>query len=132
MTPLSKRKIPEKTKELLEDALAHVFAHMKPEEFRKILPALLTKTERAMLVKRLGIIYGFNQNINEVDIAEFVKTTRQTVARLRLQLEAGDLASHTVISKKLDSWKNISELKNISRHIGLKVIRSAIKNIRFG
>lgn len=130
MTHVSRRKIPDKTKAVLLDALIYGFSNLKPTQAHKILSALLTNTETIMLAKRLGIAYLLRENAEEVDIAEIVKTTRQTVARIRLQLDAGSPESREFLIQKLAKWERVSLFKSLLKTVGLGLAKEFAKNLR--
>ena len=129
MTHVSRRKIPDKTKAVLLDALTYGFSNLKPTQTRKILSTLLTNTETIMLAKRLGIAYLLKENAQEVDIAEILKTTRQTVARIRLQLDAGSPESREFLIQKLAKWERVSMFKSLLKTVVMGLAKEFAKNL---
>jgi len=117
MTHVSRKRLSEKSSQVLNEALNHVFSNLKPNEVKKVLNTLLTKTEKQMLSKRIGIIHLLQNKINESKIAEATKTTNQTVSRIRLQLLEIPQESKKTLTKKLNSWKNINLLKSIINEV---------------
>ena len=87
MPHISKRKLDKKTLGKIFSKLITLIGHAKNHrDLARILDELLTETEKIMLLKRLGILYLLQENLNQDEIAEILKTTRQTVARIELQL----------------------------------------------
>lgn len=117
MTHVSRKRLSEKSSQVLNEALNHVFSDLKPNEVKKVLNTLLTKTEKQMLSKRIGIIHLLQNKINESKIAEATKVTNQTVSRIRLQLLEIPQESKKTLTKKLNSWKNINLLKSIINEV---------------
>lgn len=132
MTHVSKRRIPDKTKKLLIEALLYSLSNSNTLDTKKVLSALLTDTEVLMLSKRLGIAYLLQQGQDEIDVADVVKVTRQTVARIKLQLDAGSTEARSFLLKKLGSWKNSVLLRMLLRDAALSFARGLIRNTRLG
>lgn len=127
MPHVSRRRIPDDEKALLDDALVHTFSSLKPPEVRQIFSTLLTETERVMLAKRLGIIYFLNEKVHESEIAEAVKVTRQTVARIRLQLLEVSQEAYRLVLEKLSSWERLTIFKGLLKEATKKVARTLVR-----
>lgn len=130
MPHVSRRKISDKNKVLLDDALIFAFSDLKPQEVGKIFATLLTKTEQTMLAKRLGIAYFLKQGVEETEIAEGVKTTRQTVARIRLQLLAGPEDAYQYLLNKLSEWHQIRAFKKLVKDAAISAANKIIRGAR--
>ena len=120
MTHVSRKKLPPKSAQYLNDALTHILSNLKPADVKKILNSLFTKTEIQMLSKRLGIIHLLKENVEESKIAEATKTTSQTVSRIRLQLHEVSDEYKKTLYKKLKSWKNIKLFKELLTELNEK------------
>jgi uncharacterized protein YerC len=120
MTHVSRKKLPLKSAQYLNDALIHTLSNLKPAEVKKIINSLFTKTEVQMLSKRLGIIHLLKENVEAPKIAEATKTTNQTVSRIRLQLHEVSDEYKNALYKKLKSWKNIKLLKEFLAELNEK------------
>lgn len=127
MPHVSRKMVPEETKKILKEALVFVFSNLKPDEVKKAFSSLLTETEQIMLAKRLGISFLLNENIDDVNIADTVKTTRQTVARIRLQLKAGLAEAKDFLLRRLSSWKRIRILKNTAKQIAIFAVKRILR-----
>lgn len=127
MPHVSRKMVPEETKKVLKEALVFVFSNLKPDEVKKAFSSLLTETEQIMLAKRLGISFLLNENIDDVNIADTVKTTRQTVARIRLQLKAGLAEAKDFLLRRLSSWKRIRILKNTAKQIAISAVKRILR-----
>ena len=130
MTHLSRKKVPENTINILKKSTEYIFSKLKPKEFDGIANTLLTETERKMLYKRIGIIYLLKNKVPEIEIADILKTTRQTVARIRLQLQTIPAKEKDILLKKLHSWKNISTLKSLVKKSTIIVTKALFQGKR--
>lgn len=131
MTHVSKRQLSDDAVNLLKDALLHTFSNLTPQQTKTVLSSLLTPTEITMLAKRLGIVYLLNSGESEANVAEVVKATRQTVARIRLQMEADPTTPKSYFAKKFDTWKKSEELNKLLKDVVKYTARTMIRNIRF-
>ncbi|MBU0569916.1 hypothetical protein KKB40_03990 [Patescibacteria group bacterium] len=117
MTPVSRKKLPAKTKELLQEALVASLRNSSSDELERVFQALLTKTELAMLQKRLAIIFLLNEDFETDEISKITKTTRQTVNRIRLQLLEMPKEYVDLLMSKLSKWKNLNILKEVGKQL---------------
>jgi len=124
MTHLSRKKVPDETNKALKKALFYLFTNLKKPQVPKILSSLLTDTEQKMLLKRLGILYLLNEGESQPGIANALKTTRQTVARIQLQLKAGSKESQKTLLAKLTKWGNIKFFEKVLKKAALFVIKN--------
>lgn len=112
MPHVSKRKLPKNIESALEEALTSVFSNLQSNSVSKVFSTLITKTETKMLMKRLAILFLLDENIDIEEIAKAIKTTRQTVARIRLQLLEASEKDKTFVLEKLRKWKKAYQIKN--------------------
>lgn len=127
MTHVSRRRMPDETRDILENALLYIFSNLKPSQTNKILSTLLTRTEKTMLAKRLGITYLLQESLDDNKIADIVKTTRQTVARIRLQLLAGSKEERDYLLLKLSKWGKIKKLKELAKDVAISIAKRILR-----
>ena len=113
MTHVSRKRLEKETEEVLYKALTAIFSNLSFQEVRYLTTTLLTKTEKLMLMKRLGILYLLQEGKSQEEIAKALKTTRQTVARIQLQLLTIPEEDKKFVLDKLSSWKNFTLFKNV-------------------
>ncbi len=101
MPHVSKRKIkPKLLGKLLEKFLA-VFEKAHSRKFAKeVMQELFTKTEKIMLAKRLAIILMLQSETPQDKIADVLKVSPTTVARMSLNLEIGKYDTILQVSEK--------------------------------
>ena len=130
MTHVSRKKIDNETLQILNKALIAVFSDLSFAEVRATIGVLLTNTEKIMLLKRLGILFLLQENLNQEEIAEILKTTRQTVARIELQLLKIPDDDKKFVLKKLASWRNYTKFKEVLKDAAVwsikKVLRASV------
>lgn len=112
MTHVSRKRLEEDTQDILYKALVAVTSNLSFKEVQHLFSTLLTKTEKIMVMKRLGILYLLQETRTQEEIAKVLKTTRQTVARIQLQLLTIPEEDKKIVLEKLSSWKNFTLLKD--------------------
>lgn len=123
MPHLSKRKLDIRTQKLLLDALASLFANLSKTEANKVLPALLTKTERIMIAKRIGASLLIRENSTDLEISEALKLSTATVFKFNLIVKAGDKPTWDFILLKLERWHEFAVLKEKLKEAGLYTLK---------
>jgi Trp operon repressor len=130
MTHVSRKQIDLKTLQILNKALIAVFSDLTFAETHSTMNVLLTKTEKMMLLKRLGILYLLQEDLSQEEIALILKTTRQTVARIELQLLKIPDDDKRLVRKKLSSWRHYTKLKEVLKNAAVwsvkKVLRASV------
>ena len=128
MPHVSKKKLPVNIEKLLEEALVKVFSNLQSNSVKKVFSTLITETETKMLMKRLAILFLLNQGLDLENIAKETRTTRQTVARIRLQLLEIPDESKSFVIKELNKWKNIETFKSLLKGLSeLPISRSEFR-----
>jgi len=93
-----------------------------------VFSTLITETETKMLIKRLAILFLLNQGLDLENIAKETCTTRQTVARIRLQLLEIPDEDKSFVIKELNKWKNIETFKSLLKSLSeLPIERSEFR-----
>lgn len=54
------------------------------DDFFELIKDILSPLEQIMVAKRIAIIYLLTKNVQQIDIAEYLKTSRATVAKFSL------------------------------------------------
>lgn len=117
MTPVSRKKLDKQTSDELNSALLSSLENLNKKDLNKALTTLLTKTEVTMLNKRAGIIAMLDNNNSYDEIAELTNTTKQTIARIKLQLQVLPEETKDIVIKKLKKWYKISVFKDILKQL---------------
>ena len=129
MTHVSRKKLEVQVDKFLNKLLTAVLTKKySAKEASKIMKVLITPTEVNMMRKRIGIIYLLNKGMDLENISKLTKTTRQTVARIRLQLlevESEDKQYLINILKKIQFTRGIKDLFNAI--LSIDISRSTIK-----
>lgn len=112
MPHVSKRKLDFKTQRLLLDALSSLFSNLNKAEANRVLPALLTRTERIMIAKRVGASLLIREGSTEAEINEALKLSTSTVFKFNLIIKAGDKPTWDFILGKLERWHEFTTLKS--------------------
>ena len=87
MTPVSRKRLESQIDKLLDNLLTESLTKQNSsKDALKLINVLLTPSEVKMIKKRIGIICLLNEGVDLENISKITKTTRQTVARIRLQL----------------------------------------------
>ncbi|KKQ37619.1 MAG: hypothetical protein US53_C0014G0009 [Candidatus Woesebacteria bacterium GW2011_GWA1_37_7] len=129
MTHVSRKKLEVQVDKFLNKLLTAVLTKKySAKEASKIMKVLITPTEINMMRKRIGIIYLLNKGMDLENISKLTKTTRQTVARIRLQLlevESEDKQYLINILKKIQFTRGIKDLFNAI--LSIDISRSTMK-----
>lgn len=123
MPHLSKRKLNSKTQRLLFDALDSLFSNLSKADANKVLYALLTKTERLMIAKRIGASLLIREKSTEIEISEALKLSIATVSKFNLIIKAGDKPTWELILKKLERWHDFATLKEALKEAGIYALK---------
>lgn len=123
MPHISKRKLDTKTQKLLFDALSSIFSHLSKAEANKVLPALLTNTERIMIAKRVGASLLLREGSTESEITEALKLSTSTVFKFNLIIKAGDKPTWDFILRKLEKWHEFTILKEKLKEAGTYALK---------
>jgi len=127
MTHVSRRKLsPKILKQIINSFLLVLVKTRKKEEMAKFLDALLSKTEKIMLAKRIAIVYLLSEKVEQKAIAETLGVTEFTVSRLKLWYETKG-EGYKVAIKELRKQKYLENIKILA----LKLAANLVKNIRF-
>ena len=113
MTHVSRNKLSPDKESLFLDAFHSILADSNKKQIQKILAIISSKTEQTMLYKRLVIIMFLNKGLEIDQIAKITKTTRQTVARIRLQIHEVNSTDLSFLSKRLKSWQSKTTIKEV-------------------
>lgn len=124
MPHVSRRKLEGDTQKLIDSALVWTFSRLKGNEVNIIFNCLLTPTERLMLAKRLGMLYLLKEDKEESVIAETLKTTHQTVYRIKLQHQLTSAEESKFIFKKLTNWEEFTVFKNAMQKLALYALKT--------
>ncbi|QSH39170.1 hypothetical protein JXR01_02585 [Candidatus Kaiserbacteria bacterium] len=101
MVHISKNKVASPVQEKLFKELADLFvANTSATGFSKLLFELLSKTERIMLAKRVGIIGALLNEYSAYEISQLFKVSTSTVIRIETQMQQGKFDYITSIFKK--------------------------------
>ncbi|MBI3290630.1 hypothetical protein HYZ78_04540 [Candidatus Microgenomates bacterium] len=123
MPHLSKRRVDLKTQRLLIDALNSLFSNLNKNDSAKVLSALLTRTEKLMIAKRIGASLLLSEKMTEVEISEALKLSTATVSKFNLIIRAGNQQTWNFILKKLERWHNFAVLKEGLKEAGLYALK---------
>lgn len=124
MPHLSRRRLNPKVERELLDSLEYVFTHSKPTEIKKILPALMTKTERLMVAKRLGIATLLEEEIPDSIIDDLLKVTLTTISKMRLVI-GNQVEGYRLALKKLERRKTEQSLKDLLLQLTKYAVKAA-------
>ena len=87
MPHVSKNKLAKETLGDLEDVFLKLIQDSGRYSRAKIFRELLTKTERMMIAKRLGMILLINKGMSTYDISRILKVSPSTVARFEVAVD---------------------------------------------
>lgn len=124
MAHVSKRKLSENTRGLIDSSLLWIFSRLNGKESNWVLESLLTPTERIMLAKRLGILFLLKEDREETVIAETLKVTQGTVSRIKLQHKLVSQPASNFLFRKLSSWQHFTVFKNAMQELALKALKT--------
>lgn len=89
MPHVSKDKLLKGTHEVLNQEFVSILRDIGSKTRTKITGELLTKTERLMIAKRIGIILFLEKGFSIYKISSLLKVSPSTVARFKTSLEMG-------------------------------------------
>lgn len=123
MPQVSRYKLNQEAEEELRNQLELVLTKIsKAEEMKFFLEALLTKTEKLMLAKRLALVVLLQEDLSDSKIAEALHLTRITVSKMRYFLESRG-EGYEIALRKIAQEKDLQQLKILL----LKFIRYSAK-----
>ncbi|TSC88645.1 MAG: Uncharacterized protein G01um10145_812 [Microgenomates group bacterium Gr01-1014_5] len=125
MPHLSKRKLNPQVEIELIDSLEYILSHSKPDELKKILSSLLSKTERLMMAKRLGVVLMIQEQVSATEIDNILKVTRSTIEKIEMKLET-KLDGFLIALKKLGQRKTEIKLKTLLLGLTKYAVESAL------
>jgi uncharacterized protein YerC len=129
MPHVSKRKLdPQALKKIFRFLLLALTEIKDTREMQFFLSSFLTKTEKLMLVKRLGVAYLLSEKVSEEKISEILCIGRPTVERIRLLLES-EGKGYEIALRVLKRSEIFEELKQVFADI-LEKIGDPYKEIR--
>lgn len=130
MPHVSRKNLDPETIQILDKALIAIFSELRLLETRSVINVFLTRTEKLMILKRLGILYLLQEKQSQEEIAKTLKTTRQTVARIDLQLLKIPEEDRNFVLQKLASWSQFTKFKQILKEtsvwVAKKVLRASV------
>lgn len=130
MTHVSRKRMDNESLQILNKALIAVFSDLNFAGVEATLNVLLTNTEKMMLLKRLGILYLLQEKLNQEEIADALKTTRQTVSRIDLQLLKVPNQDKKFVLGKITSWRQFTKFKEVLKEATVwsvkKVLRASV------
>lgn len=129
MPHVSKRKLSPQTQKLLIDALNDLFSNLSKSEAKNVISALLTKTERIMLAKRIGASLLIKEGSTEAQISEALKLSIATVYKFDLIIKAGEKPTWAFILKKLERWYDFTALKEALKATGTEALKKFSKGM---
>lgn len=113
MPHVSKNSLSRKAEESLIQTLELVLARLsKEEEIKGFLLSLLSPTERLMLAKRFAIILLLRENLSDLEIAQSLHVTRETVSRMKILSELKGQGYQAAFVKMQDE-KLVQDLKSM-------------------
>ncbi len=117
MPHVSKRKVdPLALKKIFHFLLLALTEIKDAKEMQFFLSSFLTRTERVMLAKRLGVAYLLSEGVQEEQISEILCIGRPTVERIRLLLES-EGKGYEVAIKVLKRSEMFTEFKQVFANI---------------
>jgi len=103
---VSKKNVNKQVEKRIFKALYQVLADLrKPEGVKKFLDDVLSKTERTVLAKRLGIAWYLNKNRSYDVIRQDLKVSSATIATVQQGLEkSGEGIMSAIKAIEADEW----------------------------
>lgn len=127
MPQVSKIKLNKKTEKQLIESLNLVLSSIsKKEDMLLFANSLLTDTEKLMLAKRLAVVALIQEDLNDSQIANSLKTTRMTVSKLRYYFEGRGRKGYEIALSKIKRDKNLQEFKKILSSLSYSSQRKSI------
>lgn len=127
MTHVSRRKLDPETLKTLHEGVVSVLSKNSPAETGALLSVLLTKTEKIMVAKRLGMLLMLGQEAPENRVAEALKVTPLTVMRTKMRMLEGNPQTYKLFFKKLRRWENLSMLKDALSRLGKMALKKLVR-----
>lgn len=126
MPQVSKNKLEAKAEKELLESLDFIFSSIsKEDEMRIFINTLMTKVEKLMLAKRVGIVVLIFQGLNDSQIASTMNVTRITVAKTRYFYESRGKEGFEIGLSKLKQKERMDKLKNVLNSLARYSIRAA-------
>jgi len=118
---VSKKNVNKQIEKRIFKSLYQVLADLKkPEEVKKFLDDVLSKTERTVLAKRLGIAWYLNKNKSYDVIRQDLKVSSATIATVQSWLDKGGEGLNSAIKAiEADEWAGEMAAK----------VKKSVKNI---
>ena len=131
MPHVSRRKLKPTDEKRLFDTLLTVLKKInKDEDMEGFLFSLLSETEKIMLAKRLAAIILIKENLSDMDIADRLCITRETVLRIKAQMQIRG-NGHEIALKKLEEEQYLSEFKKFLMSLARYSARAAGGRVKF-
>lgn len=110
---VSKKNVNKQVEKRIFKALYQVLADLrKPEGVKKFLDDVLSKTERTVLAKRLGIAWYLNKNRSYDVIRQDLKVSSATIATVQQGLEkSGEGIMSAIKTIEADEWAGEMAIK---------------------
>lgn len=124
MSQISRRELDHKVEKELLESLEYVFTHTSPAEIKKVLSSLMTKTERLMVAKRLGIAAMLSEGIPYSTIDDGLKVTRATIGKIELLIQTRSEGFGLAL-KKLRRREVKETLKDLLLQVAKYSVRAA-------
>lgn len=125
MPHVSKIKLDKKEEEELIKNFDFVLSSLSNEnEMERFTQSLLSKTERIMLAKRLGVAILLKEEVPQTSIASGLNVTQATVSRMQLYLEVNG-EGYELALRKLKEKKAFQHFKNFLLQLAEYSIRAA-------
>lgn len=126
MPQVSKNKLEAKAEKELLESLDFIFSSIsKEDEMQVFVNTLMTKVEKLMLAKRIGIVVLISQGLNDSQIASTMNVTRITVAKTRYFYEARGKEGFEIGLSKLKQKERMDKLRNVLNSLARYSIRAA-------
>jgi Trp operon repressor len=116
MVHVSKKSLNIKIEQQLLDQFSNVFANRAKNETKDLLSALLSESERTMLIKRLASVLLIQEHsLSTYEIAKRLHMSEATIRTMKLQAEGGKFdALYTICKRKSFNqvlfWKVVEQL----------------------
>jgi len=89
MPHISKKKLDKKTAEKLESQILSIISNTGSKTRVHIFQELLTKTEKMMLAKRIGILFLLDKGANLSEVSDLLGVSPSTAERFQNNIEFG-------------------------------------------
>lgn len=113
MTHVSDKKLSQDFEKVLSSLLETTLTNLNNKEIQLFLNSLFSETETIMFKKRLGIIFLLELKATNKQIEHYLKTTPQTIARIKKQWKATQPKVKEFILHKLNEAYLQKETKNL-------------------